>query len=181
MLTDPVAVGALSPRLHQNLGMGFGIGEVLEGLPDLGQADPPGIPVPPIPPIPGPAMPGVPNIPMPNIPDDLIPWNGANINPVWLPGMPPGQNPFGPPGQVMKMATLPLPGGGIIANPFYGVPPGQWGTVPFNPVDLEVTLPTGDLVDLVFDTTENAWGYFVNGEFFRFPVQFAPPPAPPAG
>ena len=31
-----------SPGLHQNLRMGFGAGQVLEGLPNLGQANPPG-------------------------------------------------------------------------------------------------------------------------------------------
>lgn len=35
---------------------------------------------------------------------------------IWLPGDPPGQNPFGPPGQVKKAPT-----------PLYNVPPGHWG------------------------------------------------------
>lgn len=38
---------------------------------------------------------------------------------------PPGQNPFGPPGQVKKDAYL-----GPIPNPVYGVPPGHWDDVP---------------------------------------------------
>lgn len=38
---------------------------------------------------------------------------------------PPGQNPFGPPGQVKKDPYL-----GPFPNPVYGVPPGHWGEVP---------------------------------------------------
>ena len=38
---------------------------------------------------------------------------------------PPGQNPFGPPGQVKKDAFL-----GPVPNPVYGVPPGHWDEVP---------------------------------------------------
>ena len=34
---------------------------------------------------------------------------------------PPGQNPFGPPGQVKKAPFL-----GPFPNPVYGVPPGHW-------------------------------------------------------
>ena len=78
----------------------------------VSQADP-DIPIPPLPGIPGPVVPG-------------------NVNPaVWVPGMPPGQNPFGPPGQVMKMQTLDIPGVGEVANPFFGVPPGHWGDVAY--------------------------------------------------
>ena len=38
---------------------------------------------------------------------------------------PPGQNPFGPPGQVKKDPFL-----GPFWNPVYGVPPGHWDEVP---------------------------------------------------
>jgi len=38
---------------------------------------------------------------------------------------PPGQNPFGPPGQVKKDPFL-----GPFPNPVYGVPPGHWDDVP---------------------------------------------------
>ncbi len=155
-------------------GLGSGIGQAAPGVP--------GPPIPPIPapPIPGlPAMPNVqiPNVPMVNIPDDLMRWEGPNVNPAWLPGMPPGQNPFGPPGQVMKMATLPLPGGGVLNNPFFNIPPGQWGAVNLNPVDLTVQLPGGELAELIWDTAQNAWGYVVDGDFIRFPIQFPAPPA----
>ncbi len=173
-------------------GLGSGIGQAAPGVPGPPAPPVPAPPIPgvppvpvppvPVPPVPVPPLPNVPvpNPPIPDLPDDLIPWDGPNVNPAWVPGMPAGQNPFGPPGQVMKMATLPLPGGGTIANPFYGVPPGQWGTAMLDPVNLKVTLPNGDLVDLIFDTAENSWGYVIDNVFNPFPIQFPAPP-PPAG
>ena len=114
------------------------------------------------PPVPAPPVPGMPMMPM-------MPW---------LPGMPPGQNPFGPPGQVMQMATLPLPGGGVMHNPFFNIPPGQWGRVTPNPADLTVQLPGGAVANPIWDSTQNAWGYLMDGQFLRLPIQFpAPPPA----
>lgn len=161
--------------------MCLGLGGAL-GSP-IGQAAP-GMPGPPIPPIPAPPVPGLPNVQIPNIPMGHVPmlpddfWDGARVNPAWLPGMPPGQNPFGPPGQVMKMATLPLPGGGVMVNPFFNVPPGHWGDVVLDPADLRVQLPGGELANLIWDTTAMAWGYLVNGQFYPFPVQFPAPPPP---
>jgi hypothetical protein len=78
--------------------LGFGTG--------LAQAKPhPGPPIPPIPVVPG----------------DVV--SGA-----WLPGDPPGHNPWGPPGQVKKWEVLPGPvPGTVVDNPFEGVPPGHWG------------------------------------------------------
>jgi hypothetical protein len=43
---------------------------------------------------------------------------GPGIN-CWLPGDPPGHNPFGPPGQVMQ--------GNPVVPGLTGVPPGHWG------------------------------------------------------
>jgi hypothetical protein len=43
---------------------------------------------------------------------------------------PPGQNPFGPPGQVKKQEFLPGPWGFPVPNPVEGVAPGHWDEVP---------------------------------------------------
>lgn len=127
----------------------------------VSQADP-DIPIPPLPGIPGPVVPG-------------------NVNPaVWVPGMPPGQNPFGPPGQVMKMQTLDIPGVGEVANPFFGVPPGHWGDVAYlNPQNI-VWLPPGfpDLttpLNLVWNATADAWGVFVGDVFVPYPIMLPAP------
>lgn len=150
----------------------LGLGAVGLGT-GIAQADPPGIPIPPIPPIPAPQIPG---IPMPD-----IPWDGPNVNPAWVPGMPPGQNPFGPPGQVMKLPTLTLPDGTILnPNPFLNVPPGQWGNLNLNPALITWLPPGSDLmapVNLVWDAASNAWGVFVDGVFTPYPIVFPPPPA----
>jgi hypothetical protein len=100
------------------LGLGSGVGQAAPNIP--------GPPVPPVPGIPMPPMPPVPNIPVPGIPDDLMQWDGPNVNLNWVPGMPPGQNPFGPPGQVMKWPTLRLLDGTVLnPNPFLNLPPGR--------------------------------------------------------
>lgn len=76
----------------------------------------------------------------------------------WLPGDPPGHNPWGPPGQVMKQ-----PG------PFYGVPPGHWDDpVSFGmpavwlPPNVGVTIP----LPVVFNPDFSGWGVWVNPGFF---------------
>lgn len=84
---------------------------------------------------------------------------------IWLPGDPPGQNPFGPPGQVKK-----APG------PFYGVPPGHWddparlGLPPFwlPPVavlPVGVPLPAGPL-PVVWNAGTNSFGVWLNNGLF---------------
>lgn len=125
---------------------------------------------------------------------------GGNVNSAWLPGMPPGQNPFGPPGQVMKMPTLALgsaltlpngtviPAGATVANPFLNTPPGQWGTVDLNtalngmnPAILSWLPPNSGLtvpLPLQWDAAAGAWGVTVNGVFTPYPIQF---PAPMTG
>lgn len=122
----------------------------------IGQAAP-GDPGPPAPPVPGPAVPGP-----------------------WMPGMPPGHNPYGPPGQVMKMPVLDVPGVGEVANPYFNVPPGHWGDVGYvNPQNItwqppgfpDVTTP----LNLVWNAAANAWGIFVDNVFVPYPV---PMPAP---
>lgn len=129
----------------------------------LAQADPgnPGPPVPPTPGIPWP-VPGVPNI-------------GA-----WVPGMPPGQNPFGPPGQVMKMPMLTIDGVAV-PNPFRNVPPGHWGDLNYLRPDLiewtppefpDVTAP------LMWNVNLNQWGVWVGDQFVRFPIPLPAPPPP---
>lgn len=88
---------------------------------------------------------------------------------VWLPGDPPGHNPFGPPGQVKK-------------DLFLNVPPGHWDDpayigLPANwipPIDL---LPEGipgvtDPLPLVFNPDAGAWGVWLNNNtvFIPYPV-----------
>lgn len=123
---------------------------------------------------PEPSVPVVPAPQLPSGPDDLV-WEGPYADFVWLPGMPPSQNPFGPPGQVMKMPTLPLPDGASMPNPFYGTAPGQWGGLHLKPTDITVTLPGGNTTTLTWDGTQDDWGYLVNGSFVRFPLVFPPP------
>lgn len=151
----------------------LGLGAVGLGS-GFAQADPPGIPIPPIPPLPAPQVPGLPAIP--NIPMPDIPWDGPNVNPMWVPGMPPGQNPFGPPGQVMKMPTLRLLDGTLLdPNPFLNQPPGQWGTL--DPTQIK-WLPEGltEPVTLVWDEGTQAWGAFINGVWKAYPLPLPPPP-----
>lgn len=160
MIAGALALGAA--------GLGSGIGQAA-----------PGYPGPPIPPVPGIPVPDVPmNIPMPGIPEDLMEWDAPNVNLDWLPGMPPGHNPFGPPGQVMHWPTLQLPNGTVLnPNPFLNVPPGQWGAL--NPLDITWIPPAGDMltpVNLSWNAEAGAWGVTVNGAFVPYPIQFPAPP-----
>lgn len=89
---------------------------------------------------------------------------------IWLPGDPPGQNPWGPPGQVKKAPT-----------PFYGTPPGHWGDPvrvglpPFwlPPVELlPVGYPVpGGPLPVVWNPGSNAFGVWVgDGIFINIPL-----------
>lgn len=128
---------------------------------------------------------------------------GGNVNTAWLPGMPPGQNPFGPPGQVMKMPTLTLtnpidlgngmvlPVGTVLPNPFAGIAPGHWGdvnlldyveglnpaTITWMPTGLTVPAPLVWNPDYVSTdgSVTGAWGVDVNGTFTPYPIQFPAP------
>lgn len=103
----------------------------------------------PIPPIPG--IPGVPGVPVPD---------------VWLPGDPPGHNPFGPPGQVQK--------GNPVVPGLTGVPPGHWGDpvavglpptwLPANWELLGIPGPQ----PLVWSVDAGNWGIWWNGAFIAF-------------
>ena len=121
----------------------------------------PGNPGPTLPPVPGPVVPGNPGV-------------------AWTPGMPPGQNPLGPPGQVMKMPTVTVPGIGEVANPYYGVPPGHWDDPGYlNPQSI-VWIPPGfpnltQPLNLVWNAATNAWGVFVNDVFVPYPVALPGP------
>lgn len=87
-------------------------------------------------------------------------WNGngqGNVDTAWTPGDPPGQNPFGPPGQVMKTEFI-----NGFPNPFYTVDPSQWATVNLDPLTYGV--PTAVTVDgtefpVAFNATRFQWGY----------------------
>jgi hypothetical protein len=116
--------------------------------------------------------------PNPGPPIPPIPVPGYDA---WLPGDPPGHNPFGPPGQVKKQETI-----NGVPNPFYGEPPGHWDDVPleywgdvpqerwndpgffglpavFLPPDIRgVTAP----LPVVFNPATAAWGVFVNPNWF---------------
>ena len=87
---------------------------------------------------------------------------------IWLPGDPPGQNPFGPPGQLKQ-------------GPAWGVPPGHWGDPvqvglpPFwlPPIDV---LPVGYPVPraplpVVWNPGNNGFGVWLdNGLFISIPL-----------
>ena len=115
-------------------------------------------------------------------------WNGngqGNVDPAWIPGTPPGSNPFGPPGQVMNAATIKLASGLVLdPNPFFGVPPGQWGAVTLDPAVLTVRVPDsggalGALQNLTWNDALSAWGVTrADGTFVAFPVSLPAPPAP---
>ena len=98
------------------------------------------------------------------------PGNGHGNDDIWLPGDPPGQNPWGPPGQ-LKQAPGPL----------YGVPPGHWddpvraGLPPFwlPPVDL---LPAGypapgGPLPVVWNPGNNGFGVWLGDIFIAFPAR----------
>lgn len=98
----------------------------------------------------------------------------ANADPkrddLWVPGDPPGQNPWGPPGQLNKAPT-----------PFYGVPPGHWddpvrvGLPSFWLPPLEL-LPSGyptlgGPLPVVWDQGNNAFGVWIGeGLFIAIPL-----------
>lgn len=90
----------------------------------------------------------------------------------WTPGMPPGQNPLGPPGQVKKLLTI-----GGVTNPFYGIAPGHWDEVNIEipetwQPDIEgVTEP----LELQFNAETGQWGVYVDDTFVPYPI---PLPAP---
>ncbi|KUI32989.1 hypothetical protein AU196_11780 [Mycobacterium sp. IS-1742] len=97
--------------------------------------------------------------------------NGPKPNPpvpgddVWLPGDPPGHNPFGPPGQVMKDPAV-----GVAPNPLYGVPPGHWDDPAYFGIPT-VWLPPGipgvtEPLRVVFNPAVTAWGVWVNDGLF---------------
>jgi hypothetical protein len=125
----------------------------------LSQADP-SYPVPPVPGIPGPVVPAVPA-----------------VN-TWNPSMPPGQNPFGPPGQVMKMQTLNV-NGVEVPNPFYGVPPGHWDDPAYLNLDALTWQPAGYsnvTAPLKVVWNGSQWGVNVDAEtFVAFPIQLPAP------
>lgn len=120
--------------------------------------------------------------------DDDGAWDGGNIDAIWLPGDPPGHNPFGPPGQVKKMPTLTIPTaidlgeGNVIPagtifnpNPFLGIPPGQWGDIDLlaiDPTDIS-WIPEGsgltEALPLEWNVEAGAWGVAVNGVFTPYP------------
>ena len=62
---------------------------------------------------------------------------------VWLPGDPPGHDPWGPPGQVKKDPFI-----NGVPNPFYGVPPGHGGLPLTGPATPDVCDAIGDVFGL---------------------------------
>ncbi|MBX7451000.1 hypothetical protein GR927_23715 [Mycolicibacterium sp. 3033] len=91
---------------------------------------------------------------------------GHGNDDIWLPGDPPGHNPFGPPGQV-KNGNPPVVG-------LTGVPPGHWGDPvrfglppvwrPVNWLDLGIRDPQ----PLVWNPGSNSWGIWWNGLFIGY-------------
>lgn len=93
---------------------------------------------------------------------------GPGHGDIWLPGDPPGHNPFGPPGQVKK-------------DLFFNVPPGHWGDPAYvglppvwlPPIEL---LPNGipgltEPLPLVFNPAAPGWGVWLNnGVFVPYPL-----------
>lgn len=103
-------------------------------------------------PHPGPPMPPIPVIP-------VIPVAPAD----WVPGDPPGHNPFGPPGQVMQ--------GNPVVPGLTGVPPGHWGEpwlyglpATWLPPIPGVTEP----LPVLWDPDVGAWGVWWNDVFTPF-------------
>lgn len=78
----------------------------------------------------------------------------------------PGQNPFGPPGQIKQDPNL----ADGVPNPFFGVPPGHWDD------PARVALPTSWIppnmttaFPIVWNPVESAWGVWVSpGQFVVF-------------
>jgi hypothetical protein len=95
----------------------------------------------------------------------------------WNPSMPPGQNPFGPPGQVMKMQTLNV-NGVEVPNPFYGVPPGHWNDPAYLKTDVLTWQPPGypDTTPLKVVWNGSQWGVNVDADtFVAFPIRLPAP------
>jgi hypothetical protein len=101
---------------------------------------------------------------------------GPGHGDIWVPGDPPGHNPFGPPGQVKQQ---PLVNG--VPNPLYNVPPGHWNDpayvgLPINWIPPIELLPAGipgvtGPLPLVFNPAVPAWGVWVNDNVFvPYPV-----------
>lgn len=95
---------------------------------------------------------------------------------VLSPLLAPGLNPVGPPGQVMKMATI-----NGLPNPFFNVPPGQWRTVDLTPTNfgLPATWIAPDqtvALPLVFNPATFTWGVNVGDQFVPY---VAPQPVLP--
>lgn len=85
----------------------------------------------------------------------------------WVPGVdPPGHNPVGPPGQVMK--------GNPVVPGLTGVPPGHWGDpawaglpstwLPYNWMELGVPGP----LDVVWNPDIGSWGVWWAEQFIPF-------------
>jgi hypothetical protein len=91
----------------------------------------------------------------PHGPDPCIP--GIDC---WVPGDPPGHNPFGPPGQVMQ-GNPPVMG-------LTGVPPGHWGEtwLPPNWIDLGIPGP----LPVVWNPDLLAWGVWWADQFIPSPL-----------
>jgi hypothetical protein len=87
-------------------------------------------------------------------PHDPCPLVGGNC---WVPGDPPGHNPFGPPGQVMN-------GGVPGPDRLVGVPPGHWGEMwrPFDRDDIP-------LQPVVWNPDLVAWGIWWADQFIPLP------------
>jgi hypothetical protein len=96
--------------------------------------------------------------------------NGGTSN--WGPGDAPGHNPFGAPGQVSQDPTL----DNGAPNPFFGVPPGQWGDPAQTGLPATWTPPNGtEALPLVWNPAQGTFGVWVNDNEF---VPFTPEPAP---
>jgi len=91
----------------------------------------------------------------PHGPDPCVPWIDC-----WVPGDPPGHNPFGPPGQVMQ--------GNAGAPGLTGVPPGHWGEtwLPPNWTDLGIPGP----LPVVWNPDLLAWGVWWADQFIPSPL-----------
>ena len=76
----------------------------------------------------------------------------------WVPGDPPGHNPFGPPGQVKK-------------DLFQNVPPGHWDVpaVWLPPLELRPEFPNLEPLKVEWNAEMNAFGVFLeNGVFLAY-------------
>lgn len=80
----------------------------------------------------------------------------------WVPGDPPGHNPFGPPGQVMHGNGVPVEGVPV-PDDLVGVPPGHWGEM-WRPGDLNIPLQP-----VVWNPDLVAWGIWWADQFIPLP------------